>query len=167
MTSWLARSRQSRKTELTPEEKLLHAIFGRAGEDVKNDSLEVPSGVEGIVIDTQKFSRRLSLSDDERKAFEKELKEAESRRQRRDCRRLSVHWFARSKTVWLGKLADDEGTCLVRDQEPQASWPSRRANFKIERIDIRSPQRKADDREGLQNATGRPSKRPSTLATAS
>ncbi len=31
------------KTELTPEEKLLHAIFGRAGEDVKNDSLEVPS----------------------------------------------------------------------------------------------------------------------------
>ena len=44
------------KTELTPEEKLLHAIFGRAGEDVKNDSLEVPSGVEGIVIDTQKFS---------------------------------------------------------------------------------------------------------------
>ena len=50
------------KTELTPEEKLLHAIFGRAGEDVKNDSLEVPSGVEGIVIDTQKFSRRMSLS---------------------------------------------------------------------------------------------------------
>src|SRR5262249_32735289 len=66
------------KTELTPEEKLLHAIFGRAGEDVKNDSLEVPSGIEGIVIDTQKFSRRMSLSEDERKKFEKELKEAES-----------------------------------------------------------------------------------------
>ena len=33
------------KTELTPEEKLLHAIFGRAGEDVKNDSLDVPSGI--------------------------------------------------------------------------------------------------------------------------
>ncbi|GIW74545.1 MAG: hypothetical protein KatS3mg103_1067 [Phycisphaerales bacterium] len=32
------------KTELTPEEKLLHAIFGRAGEDVKNESLEVPAG---------------------------------------------------------------------------------------------------------------------------
>ena len=41
------------------EEKLLHAIFGRAGEDVKNDSLEVPSGVEGIVINTQRFSRRI------------------------------------------------------------------------------------------------------------
>ena len=66
------------KTELTPEEKLLHAIFGRAGEDVKNDSLEVPSGIEGIVIHTQKFSRRMSLSEDERKAFEKALKEAEA-----------------------------------------------------------------------------------------
>ena len=49
------------KSELSPEEKLLHAIFGRAGEDVKNDCLDVPSGIEGIVIDTQKFSRRLSL----------------------------------------------------------------------------------------------------------
>ena len=45
---------------------------------MKNDSLEVPSGVEGIVIDTQKFSRRMSLSEDERKAFEKALKEAET-----------------------------------------------------------------------------------------
>jgi DNA-directed RNA polymerase subunit beta len=35
---------------------------------VKNDSLEVPSGIEGIVIDTQKFSRRMSLSEDERKS---------------------------------------------------------------------------------------------------
>jgi DNA-directed RNA polymerase subunit beta len=50
------------KTELTPEEKLLHAIFGRAGEDVKNDSLEVPSGVEGIVIGAKKFSRRVHLT---------------------------------------------------------------------------------------------------------
>src|SRR3954462_5600787 len=66
------------KTELTPEEKLLHAIFGRAGEDVKNDSLEVPSGVEGIVINTQRFSRRMSLNEEERKAFEKELKDTEA-----------------------------------------------------------------------------------------
>ena len=36
-----------------PEEKLLHAIFGRAGEDVKNDSLEVPAGEEGVVIGAQ------------------------------------------------------------------------------------------------------------------
>ena len=60
------------KSELTPEEKLLHAIFGRAGEDVKNDSLEVPSGVEGIVIDTQRFSRRAGMTEEEKKAFDKE-----------------------------------------------------------------------------------------------
>ena len=66
------------KTELTPEEKLLHAIFGRAGEDVKNDSLEVSSGIEGIVIDTMKFSRRMSLGEDERKDFEAEIKSVES-----------------------------------------------------------------------------------------
>lgn len=61
------------KTELTPEEKLLHAIFGRAGEDVKNESLEVPSGTEGIVIHTEHFSRRMSLSDDQRKVFERKI----------------------------------------------------------------------------------------------
>ena len=78
------------KSELTPEEKLLHAIFGRAGEDVKNDSLEVPSGVEGIVINTQRFSRRMSLSEDERKAFEKELKDTEAGRERPDRRRIQA-----------------------------------------------------------------------------
>src|SRR5206468_5717412 len=67
------------RSELTPEEKLLHAIFGRAGEDVKNDSLEVPSGVEGIVIDTQRFSRRASMTDEERKAIDKEQRDIENR----------------------------------------------------------------------------------------
>ncbi len=67
------------KSELTPEEKLLHAIFGRAGEDVKNDSLEVPSGVEGIVIDAQRFSRRASMTEEERKTWDKEHKDLENR----------------------------------------------------------------------------------------
>ena len=56
--------------ELTPEEKLLHAIFGRAGEDVKNDSLELPGGEEAFVIDTKHFSRRLHMSDEERAELE-------------------------------------------------------------------------------------------------
>src|SRR5215831_13885245 len=67
------------RSELTPEEKLLHAIFGRAGEDVKNDSLEVPSGVEGIVIDTQRFSRRASMTEEERRAWDKEHKEVDGK----------------------------------------------------------------------------------------
>src|SRR5207302_6189511 len=67
------------KSELTPEEKLLHAIFGRAGEDVKNDSLDVPSGVEGIVIDTQRFSRRASMTEDERKTWDKEHRDVDNK----------------------------------------------------------------------------------------
>ena len=61
------------KTELTPEEKLLHAIFGRSGEDVKNDSLEMPSGEEGIVIDTKRFSRRMHMTEEQKQALEKEI----------------------------------------------------------------------------------------------
>ncbi len=61
------------KSELTPEEKLLHAIFGRAGEDVKNDSLEVPSGIEGIVIGARRFSRRMHLSTEQKKALQDEM----------------------------------------------------------------------------------------------
>ena len=65
------------KSELTPEEKLLHAIFGRAGEDVKNDSLEVPAGTEGIVIGAKRFSRRMHLNDDQKKALKRDMREYE------------------------------------------------------------------------------------------
>ncbi len=61
------------KSELTPEEKLLHAIFGRAGEDVKNDSLEVPAGTEGIVIGAKRFSRRTHQSEDQKKQLKKDI----------------------------------------------------------------------------------------------
>ncbi|MEZ6021074.1 MAG: DNA-directed RNA polymerase subunit beta, partial [Planctomycetota bacterium] len=54
------------KSELTPEEKLLYAIFGKAGVDVKNASLTMPPGTRGVVIDAQKFSRRVNLTDEER-----------------------------------------------------------------------------------------------------
>ncbi|MHC4909265.1 MAG: DNA-directed RNA polymerase subunit beta, partial [Planctomycetota bacterium] len=65
------------KSELTPEEKLLHAIFGRAGEDVKNDSLEVPAGTEGIVIGARRFRRHLHLSDEQKKTVKQEMTDYE------------------------------------------------------------------------------------------
>ena len=129
------------KTELTPEEKLLHAIFGRAGEDVKNDSLEVSSGVEGIVIDTQKFSRRMSLSEDERKVFEKSLKQAET-----DGSKLIADQFRHMITEMeaiLGKpVADEDGTPLVRDQEDKLV-ADRAPNFRLSMVtgSLRSEQR--------------------------
>jgi len=63
------------KSELTPEEKLLHAIFGRAGEDVKNDSLELPAGEEGVVVDTRRFSRRMHMSDEQKKVLNRQMRE--------------------------------------------------------------------------------------------
>lgn len=65
------------KGELSPEEKLLHAIFGKAGEDVKNMSLEVPPGIGGIVIDTQYFSRHYDLSEKQKDEVEKTAKKIE------------------------------------------------------------------------------------------
>jgi DNA-directed RNA polymerase subunit beta len=64
------------KSELTPEEKLLYAIFGKAGEDVKNDSLEVPAGSYGVVIKTERFSKRIAQTDEEKKQVKLELKRA-------------------------------------------------------------------------------------------
>ena len=104
------------KTELTPEEKLLHAIFGRAGEDVKNDSLEVPSGIEGIVIDAQRFSRRMSLSEEERKVFEKDLKAAEVEGSEKIANAFIELITAMEKVVGR-TLTDEDNTPFTRDQD--------------------------------------------------
>jgi DNA-directed RNA polymerase subunit beta len=132
------------KTELTPEEKLLHAIFGRAGEDVKNDSLEAPSGVEGIVIDTQKFSRRMSLSEDERKAFEKELKQAETEGNEGVARAFGNLVEEMEKA--LGRqLTDEDGTPLFGDQDPKF-LAERAQNFRLATVleAARSQEKAAD-----------------------
>ena len=73
------------KTELTPEEKLLHAIFGRAGEDVKNDSLELPSGYEGVVIKTERFARRGAGGEEQKKALKTEIKQYLAQTKSKEC----------------------------------------------------------------------------------
>ncbi|NQT16572.1 MAG: DNA-directed RNA polymerase subunit beta, partial [Planctomycetes bacterium] len=130
------------KTELTPEEKLLHAIFGRAGEDVKNDSLEVPSGIEGIVIDTQKFSRRMSLSEEERNEFEAKLKEAEAEGNSEIATAFS-EMVTQIEDVLKKTLTDEDGTPLVQDQEHRFV-AEQAQHFNPAALDIRSPQRRAD-----------------------
>ena len=73
------------KVELTPEEKLLHAIFGRAGEDVKNDSLELPSGYEGVVIKTELFTRRGAGTPEQKKTIQEEIKVLQTEMRAREC----------------------------------------------------------------------------------
>jgi len=58
------------ETQLSPEEKLLRAIFGEKAGDVKDTSLRVPPGVEGTVIDAKVFSRRGIVKDDRTRAIE-------------------------------------------------------------------------------------------------
>lgn len=58
------------ETQLSPEEKLLRAIFGEKAGEVKDTSLRVPPGVEGIVIDAKVFARRGVDKDERSKAIE-------------------------------------------------------------------------------------------------
>jgi DNA-directed RNA polymerase subunit beta len=60
------------ETQLSPEEKLLRAIFGEKAGDVKDTSLRVPPGVQGIVIDAKVFSRRGIDKDDRTRLIENE-----------------------------------------------------------------------------------------------
>ncbi|MBY0578693.1 MAG: DNA-directed RNA polymerase subunit beta [Burkholderiales bacterium] len=69
------------ETQLTPEEKLLRAIFGEKASDVKDTSLRVPAGISGTVIDVQVFTRdgierdarAQQIIDDELKRYKKDL----------------------------------------------------------------------------------------------
>jgi len=130
------------KTELTPEEKLLHAIFGRAGEDVKNDSLEVPSGIEGIVIHTQKFSRRMSLSEEERKQFEQALKETEVQGNAKIAETFGT-LVAKIEESLKRKLTDEDGTPLVEDKEHRYI-AEQAARFRLDTLEIRGAKQKAE-----------------------
>src|SRR6184192_2554131 len=60
------------ETQLTPEEKLLRAIFGEKAGDVKDASLVCPPGIEGIIVGVKIFSRKGIEKDDRAKAIEQE-----------------------------------------------------------------------------------------------
>lgn len=68
------------ETELSPEEKLLRAIFGEKAGDVRDSSLVTPPGVEGIIVDVRVFSRRdaRSKTKEERALEMKEIKVLEA-----------------------------------------------------------------------------------------
>lgn len=73
------------ETELSPEEKLLRAIFGEKAGDVRDASLTVPPGVEGIVVDVKVFARKESRakSKEEKRQENKDIDEIKERFQER------------------------------------------------------------------------------------
>ena len=137
------------KTELSPEEKLLAAIFGRAGEDVKNDSLEVPSGADGIVIDAHKFSRKAHLSEERKAADRKELK-----REREEFGKKVVEEFRHLVELMTeeagGPITDGESGIKLAAETLDEFTPAEildiEASFDPENIKIRSRSKKVRHR---------------------
>jgi DNA-directed RNA polymerase subunit beta len=123
------------KSELTPEEKLLHAIFGRAGEDVKNDSLEVPSGIEGVVIAADKFSRRAAMSEDEKKAFDKEHKKTE------EAGNKAIAEQYRTLVAELTGFLDKKELKQLGGDKDDKTIAEMAAMISYDNLDIRSPEK--------------------------
>ena len=93
------------ETQLTPEEKLLRAIFGEKASDVKDTSLRVPSGMDGTIIDVQVFTRD-GVKKDERA---KQIEHAEIERVKKDLndqlRIIEMDFYQRIEQIVLGKVA--------------------------------------------------------------
>ena len=110
------------ETQLSPEEKLLRAIFGEKAGDVKDSSLRVPPGVEGIVIDARIFTRKGAEKDVRAQAIE----EDEIARRMKDQRdEIGIIWRntrSRLKSLLVGKealsgLQSVEGKRLLKKKE--------------------------------------------------
>jgi len=94
------------ETQLTPEEKLLRAIFGEKASDVKDTSLRVPSGMVGTVIDVQVFTREgiqrdkraQQIIDDELKRYRLDLND--------QLRIVEGDAFQRLEKMLIGKVAN-------------------------------------------------------------
>lgn len=93
------------ETQLTPEEKLLRAIFGEKAADVKDTSLRVPASIEGTVIDVQVFTRD-GVKKDKRAL---DIEQQEIKRYRKDLddqlKILEEDIFARVAKLLIGKIA--------------------------------------------------------------
>jgi len=93
------------ETQLTPEEKLLRAIFGEKASDVKDTSLRVPPGMDGTVIDVRVFTRDGVEKDSRARSIEK----SEIEKVRKDLadqqRILEEDLFSRVHTMLVGKVA--------------------------------------------------------------
>ena len=109
------------ETQLTPEEKLLRAIFGEKAADVKDTSLRVPGSIEGTVIDVQVFTRD-GVKKDKRAL---DIEQEEIKRYRKDLddqlKILEEDIFARVAKLLVGKVAlsgpggHKSGTVIVQD----------------------------------------------------
>ncbi|MEJ2604143.1 MAG: DNA-directed RNA polymerase subunit beta [Gammaproteobacteria bacterium] len=146
------------ETQLTPEEKLLRAIFGEKASDVKDTSLRVPPGMDGTVIDVRVFTRD-GVEKDAR-ALSIEKMEMESVRKDLDdqLRILEDDIFERVARMLLGKVAEggpgklSAGSKITKaylDETPREKWFEIRlknddANEQLERTSERLKSQRED-----------------------
>jgi DNA-directed RNA polymerase subunit beta len=125
------------ETQLSPEEKLLRAIFGEKAGEVRDTSLKVPPGVEGTVINARVFSRKGVSKDERSKAIEDE-EVAKLKQDQQDEQRITREsTLKKVKKLLVGKetaarLTDDTRKVLLPkgeritaealDQIPAAHW---------------------------------------------
>ena len=93
------------ETQLTPEEKLLRAIFGEKASDVKDTSLRVPSSVKGTVIDVQVFTRDGLEKDVRSKEIENSQLEEVRKDLNEELRIVEAATFARLRSALVGQEA--------------------------------------------------------------
>ena len=125
------------ETQLSPEEKLLRAIFGEKAGEVRDTSLRVPPGVEGTVINVRIFSRKGLGKDERSKAIEDEEITRLKKDQHDEIRILQEGALRRLKKLLVGRrlasrLSDDTRKVLLNkgqeiaeedlDQLPMPYW---------------------------------------------
>ena len=91
------------ETPMTPEEKLLRAIFGEKASDVRDSSLRLPSGVSGTVVEVRVFNRRGVDKDERALAIEKEEIERLAKDKDDQIRIIEENIFKRLKSLLIGK----------------------------------------------------------------
>jgi DNA-directed RNA polymerase subunit beta len=107
------------ETQLSPEEKLLRAIFGEKAGDVRDSSLRVPPGVSGIVINARVFSRKGTEKDERSKDIEDQERARFERMRDEEIKILRDSFYRQIRTQLLGsttagKLIDDKGKVLLQ-----------------------------------------------------
>jgi len=107
------------ETQLSPEEKLLRAIFGEKAGDVRDSSLRVPPGVQGIVISARVFARKGTEQDERSKDILDQEKEKLLADQRDEIKIISSSYYAKMAKLLVGKttsarLVDDRGKILLQ-----------------------------------------------------
>ena len=106
------------ETQLSPEEKLLRAIFGERAGDVRDTSLRVPPGVTGVVIGARVFARKGTDKDERAQAIEDAEKELLLVNKRDEIKIISEAYYNKMRELLVGKttasrLVDDKGKVLL------------------------------------------------------